>query len=163
MISHDPGGVDWERIEPTGVPAGTSGSLMLADSSAHAWSTGPTAALSKYVLGVAPATPGYVRWTVAPQPGDLKWAQGTVPTPRGSITVRWKRSGNRSFVLTLLGPRGSSGTVSIPLLPRGATIARNGKVVWSHGRAAHGVHAHRSGNTVAFAQGAGEATYAWAL
>ncbi len=45
MVSLDPGGVDWERIE-------LDGTINAMDSAAHAWSTGPTAALSEYVLGV---------------------------------------------------------------------------------------------------------------
>jgi hypothetical protein len=159
MVSHDPGGVDWERIQPNGVPAGTSGSLMLADSSAHAWSTGPTAALSRYVVGVAPARPGYTMWTVAPQPGGLRWAQGIAPTPRGPIAVRW-RKGGRAFVLTLQAPRATAGTVVIPLLGRPWEIARNGRIVWAHGRAAHGARARRFAGGVAFAQAGGSATYA---
>jgi hypothetical protein len=162
VISHDPGGVDWERIQPNGVPAGTSGSLMLADSSAHAWSTGPTPALSQYVLGVAPAAPGYATWTVRPEPGNLRWAQGVVPTPHGSISVRWRRNAHKSLVLTLQAPRGTSGSVAIPLLGRGGSIARSGKIVWSHGRTARGIRAHRFGNTVLFRQSSGRATYAWA-
>jgi alpha-L-rhamnosidase len=160
MISHDPGGVDWERIEQNGVPAGTSGSLMLADSSAHAWATGPTPAMSQYILGVAPATPGYATWTVAPQPGDLRWAQGVVPTPHGAIAVRWRRSGRRSFVLTVTAPPGTAGTVQIPLLDRTGAIARQGRIVWAHGRPALGVRARRVSNSVLFARAAGRATYA---
>lgn len=160
MIAHDPGGVDWERIEPNGIPAGTSGTLMIADSSAHAWLTGPTAALSEYVLGVAPTSPGYGRWIVAPNPGDLKWAQGVVPTPHGAISVRWQRNGRRSFVITVQAPSATSGSVVVPLLGRGGAIARNGRVLWIRGRSAHGFRARRSGNAVVFAQGAGRATYA---
>jgi hypothetical protein len=163
MIDHDPGGTDWERIEPSGVPAGTSGALAAADSSAHAWSTGPTPALSEYVLGVAPATPGYSTWTVAPQLGNLRWAQGVVPAPRGPISVRWRRAArNHSFVLTVRAPTGTSGTVAVPLLGGRRTIARNGRIVWSDGRPARHVHARRVGKTVVFTQGAGPATYAWA-
>ena len=160
MTSHDPGGVDWERIEPNGIPAGTSGSLMIADSSAHAWSTGPTAALSEFVLGAAPATPGYSRWTIAPHPGDLKWAQGSIPTPHGSITIRWRRNARRSFLLTMSTPSRTSGTVTIPLLDRNGTIARHGKIVWSHRRAVNGVRAHRTGDAVAIVQPGGRTTYA---
>ena len=160
MISHDPGGVDWERIEPDGIPAGTSGSLMIADSSAHAWATGPTAALSEFVLGVSPASPGYGRWRIAPQPGGLKWAQGVIPTPHGSISVRWRRNAHRTFILTVAAPGGSSGTVAIPLLGRRGTIARNGRVVWAGGRAARGIRAVRHGGTVVFAQTARLSTYA---
>ncbi len=160
MTSHDPGGVDWERIEPDGVPAGTSGSLMIADSSAHAWSTGPTAALSEFVLGAAPATPGYGRWTVAPHPGDLKWAQGTIPTPHGSISIRWRRNAHKSFLLTMSAPSRTSGTVTIPLLDRNGTIARSGKIVRSHRRALGRVHAHLTGHNVAIARASGRTTYA---
>ena len=156
MIQHDPGGVDWERIQLNGVPAGGPA----ADSSAHAWSTGPTAALSMFVLGVRPTTPGYRRWSVAPQPGDLRWAQGIVPTRRGPLSVRWRRKRGRSFVLTVRVPRGTSGKVVVPLIHRGGTIARSGRIVWSNGRPAPGVRAHRAGRTVVFAQHRGLSTYA---
>jgi alpha-L-rhamnosidase len=158
MVNHDPGGVDWERIQLNGIPAGGA----LADSSAHAWSTGPTAALSQYVLGVSPVTPAYRTWMVAPEPGYLQSAQGVVPTPRGAIGVRWRRSRSKLFAVTVDAPRATSGLVYVPLLGAGRTVARNGTIVWSHGRAARGVRAHRVGDAVAFAQGAGVRTYAWA-
>ena len=50
-----------------------------------------------------PVTPGYATWLVAPQPGDLRWAQGQVPTPRGPIDVRWTGDHGR-FVLWLRAP-----------------------------------------------------------
>jgi alpha-L-rhamnosidase len=162
MVTHDPGGVDWERIEPDGVPAGTSGSLMVADSSAHAWSTGPTPALSQYILGVAPASPGYGKWIVAPLVGDLRWAQGVVPSPHGPISVRWERGArNRFFVLTVRAPAGTSGSVTMPLLGHERAIARNGRIVWSHGRPASHVRARLIRGAVLFTQRPGIATYAW--
>ena len=154
VVSHDPGGVDWERIQPAGVPAGG----QTADSAAHAWSTGPTAALSEYVLGVAPVRPGYATWSIAPQPGDLHWAQGSVPTPHGTIAVRWSRTPG-SFVVTESTPAGTNGTVTVPLGPDG-TIARDGTVVWRAGRPAPGVAAHLAGTSVVFTQTAGVATFA---
>ncbi len=125
MVSHDPGGTDWERIQLDGVPKGGG----LADSSAHAWSTGPTPALSQYVLGVRPTSPGFATWTVAPEPGPVTWAQGVVPTPGGPISVRWRRRGRRSFVITVQAPAHTSGTVQIPLLGRRRTMARDGQLV----------------------------------
>ncbi len=88
------GGVDWERIELNRIPSGTSGTLAAADSSAHAWATGPTAALSKFVLGVSPVVPG------------------------------------------------------------------SASCLWSDGRAAHRVRAHRAGAAIGFGQAAGTATFA---
>ena len=113
------------------------------------------------MLGVRPASPGYRHWTVGPQPGDLRWAQGVVQTRRGPIGVRWRRKARKLFVLTVLAPRGASGKVAVPLLRRGGTIARSGKIVWSHNRPAPGGHAHRVGTTVVFAQHGGRSTYAW--
>ena len=155
MVTHDPGGVDWERINVDGMPTGGSS----ADSAAHAWSTGPTAALSEYVVGVTPVTPGFIRWSVAPQYGDLQWAQGSVPTPHGPIAVRWRRSAT-TFVVTESAPVATSGTVTVPLIDLRGTIARNGTLVWSAGRPVRGVQAHRVGSSVVFTESAGTNTYA---
>jgi hypothetical protein len=152
MVGHDPGGTVWERIEPNGVPAGTSGSLMLADSLAHSWSSGPAPALSEYVLGVAPTTSAYAHWTITPQTAGLKWAQGVVPTPKGPISVRWRRT-VRAFVLTVQAPRGTSGTIELPLLGRRRLIARDGRLVRP---------AKAAGGYAVFRHVTGDHTYAWA-
>jgi hypothetical protein len=148
MVSHDPGGTDWERIQLDGIPKGGP----LADSTAHAWSTGPTPALSAYVLGATPSTPGYARWTVAPEPGPLHWAQGVVPTPHGPISVRWRRR-RGAFVMTLQAPAGTSGTIEVPLLGRRRVIARDGKLVRAYAVA---------GGYAIFRRVSGSHTWAWA-
>ncbi len=55
----------------------------------HGWSGAVAGTLATHVLGVEPASPGYARTTIAPQLGDLAWAEGEVPTPHGPIVVRW--------------------------------------------------------------------------
>ncbi|MFM7184352.1 MAG: family 78 glycoside hydrolase catalytic domain [Planctomycetota bacterium] len=57
----------------------------------HGWASGPTAWLSQHVLGVSPAAPGFARARIAPLLGDLDWAEGTYPTPKGPIRVRHER------------------------------------------------------------------------
>jgi len=59
----------------------------------HAWSGAVAGALSRHVLGVEPRVPGWARVTIAPCLGDLAWAEGVVPTPRGPIAVRWHGEG----------------------------------------------------------------------
>ena len=54
----------------------------------HGWSCTPTRDMIFYVLGVTPAEPGYTAARVAPNLGDLQWAEGKVPTPFGLIAVR---------------------------------------------------------------------------
>ncbi len=110
---------------------------------------GPVPALSSYVLGIRPTAPGYRHWIVAPQPGDLRFAQGQAPTPHGPLASRWRRRGG-SFKLTVVGPPGTSGVVEVPLLRHAHTIALDGKVVWSHG--------HRGG-VVGFKKVAGQHTF----
>ena len=51
--------------------------------------------LSDYILGVRPTSPGYRTWTFEPRPGNLTFAEGRVPTPRGFIEARWERVGDR--------------------------------------------------------------------
>ncbi|MFM8413918.1 MAG: family 78 glycoside hydrolase catalytic domain, partial [Planctomycetota bacterium] len=72
----------------------------------HGWASGPTAWLSRHVLGVSPAAPGFTKARIAPQLGDLAWAEGTYPTPKGPIHVRHERQpdgGLRSWVTAPAG------------------------------------------------------------
>ena len=122
MTTGPDGGTMWEKLAPDGTINGGGTSL------AHAWATGPTAALTSYVLGVTPASPGYAAWQVAPQPGGLGWAEGAVPTPHGDITVKWASS-PAGFAIAIRAPGGTTGTV---VLPKGASrysVTVNGKPV----------------------------------
>jgi hypothetical protein len=65
-------------------------------------------------------------WIVAPEPGNLHFAQGQAPTPHGPLASRWRRGG-RSFKLTVVAPRGTSGVVEVPLLGRRRTVTIDGK------------------------------------
>jgi alpha-L-rhamnosidase len=63
----------------------------LRHSLCHGWAGGPTAWLSEQVLGVRPLEPGCRRVRVAPELGDLRWAEGVYPTPAGPIRLRHER------------------------------------------------------------------------
>ncbi len=66
-----------------------------AGTSCHAWSASPTYILSRSVLGVMPTAPAYASYTVAPQLGNLTWAKGAIPTPKGNVTVSWRLTPGR--------------------------------------------------------------------
>jgi hypothetical protein len=155
MLGQDPGGVFWEKIPATGVP----GTL---DSAAHAWATGPSSALPRFILGGAPASPGYASWTVRPQPGDLEWAQGIVPTPLGDLTVRWQRgeSDSSQFQLTVIVPAGSSGNVAVPLINNAKTVAVDGELIWADGKAVNGSEAQLIDGAVVVPVSKGQYTFA---
>jgi hypothetical protein len=72
----------------------------------HGWSGGPTAWLSKNVLGVTPVAPGCAQVKITPHLGRLAWAEGTYPTPKGPIHVRHDKQPNGSIKTTVKLPEG---------------------------------------------------------
>jgi len=72
----------------------------------HGWASGPTAWLSRHVLGVSPAAPGFTKARIAPALGDLAWAEGTYPTPRGPIHVRHERQPDGTLRSWVTAPAG---------------------------------------------------------
>lgn len=161
MLRNGPG-TPWEQILLDGTVGG-AGTQGGSTGLAHAWST-VVPPLSANVLGAEPAADGFREWRVAPNPVDLRWAQGDVPTPRGTLAVRWQREErDSSFRLTVEAPPDTTGTVEVPLLGRDRDIAMNGRVVWQDGRAADaGVKAKRVGDRVVFTGVSGASTFAWA-
>jgi alpha-L-rhamnosidase len=111
-------GADWELVGPNGAPGfGDETSL------AHGWSSGATADLSSYVLGVRPTAAGFDVWSVDPHPGSLSWAEGNVPTPHGTIEVRWaQQASSGRFALQVTAPGRTTGTLTVPVPRRGGVV-----------------------------------------
>lgn len=65
--------------------------LSYRHSLCHGWASGPTAWLTRHILGVNVTEPGCRTITVSPNLGDLEWAEGTYPTPFGPVTLRHER------------------------------------------------------------------------
>ncbi|MEE4544821.1 alpha-L-rhamnosidase C-terminal domain-containing protein [Streptomyces sp. V4-01] len=151
MIAPGPyaGGTFWENVSAAdGSPGLGSGTSL-----AHGWSTAPTSALSGYVLGVQPTSPGYATWSVQPHPGDLAWAEGRAPTPHGPVAVSWAgEPGSDAFAMSVTAPAGTSGTIAVPTYGAAdPVVAVDGHVVWSGGAftATGGIGgAHRDGDHV---------------
>jgi alpha-L-rhamnosidase len=101
----------WEYVAQTGLPGLGSGTSL-----AHGWSTGATPALSMYVLGGRPLTPGYRTFLIEPQPGDLAWARGRIPTPRGPIAIDWTAHtyAATGLSLTVDVPTGTNAYAGLP-------------------------------------------------
>jgi hypothetical protein len=91
-------------------------------SSDHGWSSGAAPALTSYVLGVQPTSPGFATFVVTPHPGGLASARGTVPTPRGPISVSWTASGGK-LALQVSAPKGEvwQNAPAAPAQPAGTT------------------------------------------
>ena len=99
----------WESYDPTA-------------SLCHAFSASPVYHLSAGVLGVRPTSPGFESFTIEPQPGDLEWAKGAYPTPKGEIEVSWKRAGDE-IEFDVSAPTGLKGEI---MAPTGWTLKQGG-------------------------------------
>jgi hypothetical protein len=98
-------------------------------SHAHGWSTGPTHALSTYVLGLQLTSPGGATWSVAPQFGDLTSVEGGYTTPLGKFSAGWKLSGRVGYSLSYDVPTSTSGTLVLPALKdRAPNVMLDGRV-----------------------------------
>jgi len=103
----------WGEVVETGTPtiweAGIHGHGKKAygedGSLCHGFATSPVDFLQAAVLGVQPKTPGFRTFTVAPQPFDLTFAEGRIPTPAGNITIRWEKQSDY-LAVTLNVPPG---------------------------------------------------------
>jgi alpha-L-rhamnosidase len=79
----------------------------------HAWSAAPTYFLTRYALGVWGDAPGCTTVRIAPEPVDLTWARGTLPTPHGVVQVAWEKKDDK-FSLSAKLPPGVQGVVELP-------------------------------------------------
>lgn len=72
----------------------------------HGWASGPTAWLSRHVLGARPLEPGCKVIEVNPHLGNLEWAKGEFPTPKGVVKIDVKRRKDGTPVCRVEAPKG---------------------------------------------------------
>jgi len=126
MSRNDPGITMWEGIGPNGLPYEEGFTSM-----AHGWSTGVVPALTNFLLGVRPTGPGFTTWSIKPHPGDVKWAKGEVPTPKGPMKVFWYSNADIGiFLLNVVAPAGTSGILSVPVRDSSSVVYVNTELVW---------------------------------
>ncbi len=104
---------------------------FLGGTTNHAWSGGGLTILSQLVCGIEPVEPGYAKFQIAPQPGNLSFAEAVVETVKGKIKVHFDRSAD-DFKLDCQVPEK---TVAVIKLPRKniTEIRKDGKVIWKAG------------------------------
>jgi len=96
----------------------------------HAWGAAPANLLPRFVLGAQPLTAGWSRALIQPHPGTLTSAEGRMPTPRGELSVGWKR--DKNFTLTLTLPPGMTARVELPVLEGSSEVWAGGAPVKAH-------------------------------
>lgn len=97
----------------------------------HAWTSYPGYQFLRYFLGVQPTSGGFATFDVRPTTSGLTFAQGAVPTVKGRITVKWKKSTGGRFVLSVHVPANSRASIYIPKLSKShVVITESGHRLW---------------------------------
>lgn len=71
----------------------------------HGWASGPTSWLTEHVLGFKVLEPGSKTVLIKPNLGNLKFAEGTLPTPFGEIYVKHTRLANGGIKSEIKAPK----------------------------------------------------------
>lgn len=71
----------------------------------HGWASGPTAWLSRHVLGIRILEPGCRALGIEPHLGSLQWAEGSFPTPYGPVMVRHEKDSSGKVRTSVQAPR----------------------------------------------------------
>ncbi len=100
---------------------------------AHGWATGPTSALTFYLLGLAPT--GTSSYDFVPHPGDLAHTEGTITLPQGAAAGSWDYDAAAGTLAEqLTAPQGTTGRIGVPTYgSSGVTVTVDGATVWSGG------------------------------
>ncbi len=78
-------------------------------SDCHAWSASPNIEFYRIILGIESTAPSFSKIRIAPSPGDLKEASGSIPHPKGRITVSYKQDKKGTGTATVSIPQGTDG------------------------------------------------------
>jgi hypothetical protein len=100
-------------------------------SHSHGWSSGPTSALTNYVLGLSVTGRLGSTWQIAPQFGDLTSVQGGFTTSKGKYQAAWNRAADDSYELFFDVPEETEGVVILPSLggKKKKSVTLNGKAL----------------------------------
>ncbi|MBQ3722273.1 MAG: glycoside hydrolase [Bacteroidales bacterium] len=78
-------------------------------SDCHAWGSSPNIEFFRTVLGIDAVSAGFRKVRVAPALGTLQEVSGSIPHPRGTVTVAYKRSSTGKLNATVTLPEGVEG------------------------------------------------------
>lgn len=101
-------------------------------SHAHGWSSGPTSALTEFVLGLSVTGRVGSTWQFSPQLGDLSFAEGGFTTSLGKFQASWTtQEDEKSYTASVNTPQGTTGQFILPVVEEGAvpTVLVDGKMV----------------------------------
>lgn len=148
----------WESFNYDGTPYyhNVYNSYM---SAAHGWATGPTNALTFFVLGLNPSDATH--YDFVPHLGDLTHVEGNITTPKGAVKGSWDYTPG-TFTSTLTAPGGTTGRIGVPTYGSASVkVTVNGATVWSDGKfqPGAGLSGGSADGSYVYLTGAGGGTY----
>ncbi len=84
----------------------------------HPWGTAPAVMIVRGMFGIRPTRPGFHKFEIRPQIGDLPYASITVPTVKGSIVVSLGQN-REAYEAEVTIPPNTTATVYLPLVAGG--------------------------------------------
>ena len=72
----------------------------------HGWSSGPVPFLTEHVLGVNITGAGCSKIEITPHLGNLAWAEGSIATPKGKVTIAHKKLADGTVETKVDAPAG---------------------------------------------------------
>lgn len=84
----------------------------------HPWGTAPAALMVRGMFGILPTSPGFRKFSIHPQIGDLPYASIRVPTARGSISVTLAQN-SEAYEAEITVPANTTAEVFLPAVPGG--------------------------------------------
>lgn len=76
----------------------------------HGWGSGPTSALTEFIVGLSVTSPAGGSWKLAPQFGDLRSAEAGFMTSLGKFEASWNLR-HDGYSLSYNVPRGTTGEI----------------------------------------------------
>ena len=102
-------GGHWEAMAENSIPVHDDTSLV------HGWSTWPVFLLPKYLAGLKPLEPGWVKWKVQPVLAGLESVDVQLSTPSGDMEISMRiQEEECSGNIILVAPQGTTGEVVPP-------------------------------------------------
>ncbi|KAF8858209.1 Six-hairpin glycosidase [Acephala macrosclerotiorum] len=95
-------------------------------SHAHGWGTGPTDALTSYIVGLTVTAPGGSQWSLSPQFGDLTHAEAGFTTPMGKFSASWSTI-QGGYTVSWGAPGGTQGVLVLPASTMAPTLVVDGQ------------------------------------
>ena len=93
----------------------------------HGWSSGAAAWLVEQVLGIQPTAAGFGEVAIRPDLADLKWVEGSEPTPTGNISVEYHAGDGLEGMISL--PPQVQARLSLPIQSGQTSVSINGRLM----------------------------------